>query len=268
MDKRRFKVRPINFLFLLLFLFLTSSGLLESQQFPKARGAVNDFAGVLSQEVEASMERIAIELERKTGVAVVVATINTTGDEDYNEYANKLYEAWGIGKKESNEGVLILNVVQDRKIRIEIGYGLEGIIPDGLAGEIRDTYIIPYLRSGDYNAGLSQGFNAVVSIIARDKNVSITGVERVSTPRRSTRTRERGLPGIVLLILFIFFGPIFGRFLFPMLILGSLTGRKRGPWGGNFFGGGGGGFGGGFGGGGFGGFGGGMSGGGGAGGGY
>ena len=255
----------ICFLLIILVVFSVNPVDLFGQAFPRPRGAVNDFAGVLSSEARTYMERVAGELARKTGVAVVVVTIETTGDEVYNEYANKLYEAWGIGKKGTDEGVLIFNAVKDRKIWIEVGYGLEGIIPDGLAGEIRDTYLIPYLQRGDYDTGLSQGFTAIVSLIAKDKNVSITGAATVRTPSR--RSRDRGLPGIVWLLLFIFLGPGFGRFLFPALLIGSLMGGRR-PGSGSFFGGGGGGFGGGFGGGGFGGFGGGLSGGGGAGGGY
>jgi len=255
------------FLFSLILFFLTvSKDKCYSQKFPKPSGYINDFAGVLSSNVKNYMENVARELERKTGVEVVVVTVNTTGDEDYNEYANKLYENWGIGKKGVDEGVLILNAVKDRKIRIEVGYGLEGLIPDGLAGEIRDTYLIPYLKRGDYDAGLSKGFNAIVSIIARDKGVSITGVAPVKIPKR--RSRNRGISGLTLLFLIIFLGPFLGRLLLPALFLGSMTRGRRGPWIGPFFGGGGGGFTGGFGGGGFGGFGGGLSGGGGAGGGY
>jgi len=262
-----FRKKSILITLMLLVLVSVQFLVLTAQEFPESRGAVNDFANVLSQEVEERMESIARELQQKTGVAVVVVTVNTTGDEDYNEYANKLYEVWGIGEKGRDEGALILNAVKDRTIRIEIGYGLEGIIPDGLAGEIRDNYLIPYLQQGDYDTGLFQGFNAIVSIVARDRGVTITGVEQFRAPSRKRDDGGR-LPFILWLILIIFFGPVFGRFLFPALIIGSLTGRKRNPWGGGFFGGGSGGFGGGFGGGGFGGFGGGMSGGGGAGGGY
>ena len=147
---------------------MTAAGPAESfQQFPEYRRLINDFAGVLSPGVVQSMEQIAIELEQKTGAAVVVVTMETIDGEDETDYANRLFEAWGIGQKGVDKGVLILDVVDIRRIRIEIGYGLEGIIPDGLAGEIRDRYMVPYLSKNDFDNGLGQGFAAVISIIAK-----------------------------------------------------------------------------------------------------
>lgn len=232
--------------------------------FPKPVGYINDFANVISDDYKSKMEAVSRELEKKTGVEVVVVTVETTGDVDYNEYANKLYEKWGIGKKGVDEGVLILNVVKDRTIKIETGYGVEGILPDGLCGEIRDDYIIPFLKKGEYGQGLSNGLFAIVSVIAKDKGVEI-GSEMPSDYSPISRTSKKGL-GIGFIITLIILLMIMSRGgLLPFLVLGSLMGHRRDTWGG--FGGSGGGFSSGFGGG-FGGFGGGLSGGGGAGGRY
>lgn len=248
--------------FLLVFIFDFG---ISQVDFPKPTGYVNDFAGVIPGEYKNKMEIITRELERKTGAAVVVVTIKTTGDMDYNEYANRLYERWGIGKKGVDEGVLILNAVEDRTIRIEVGYGLEGILPDGLCGEIRDRYIIPFLQKGEYGEGLLNGMLAVVSIIAEDKGVTITGEMPKSLPTGTRRISGRGGMGIggLIITLIVILMLLSRGGILPFLLLGSMMGPRRNVWSSS---GGFGGFGGGFGG--FGGFGGGLSGGGGAGGSY
>jgi len=233
------------------------------QQFPQPQGAINDFADVLSPGTERSMEQIAIELYQKASASVVVVTMPTIGDEEYTDYANKLFEAWGIGQKGSDRGVLILNVTDIRKIRIEVGYGLEGIIPDGLAGQIRDQYMVPHLRNEDFDNGLGQGFAAIVSIIANDAGISITGMAAPTPASSGGRSRRKGIGSLLPLIFIIFMFMGRGRRrggLLPALLLGSMMGGRGGGFGGGGFSGGGGGF--------SGGFGGGLSGGGGAGGGY
>jgi len=235
--------------------------LVSSEQFPPPRGAVNDFAGVLSAPARDKMEALAREVWEKTGTAIVVAVMPTIGDNEVNDYVNRLYSAWGIGKKGQDKGVLIFVTVKERKMRIETGYGVEGILPDGLVGEIRDKYIIPYLRNGDYDTGLFKGMVAIAQVVAKEAGVTLTGTP--SLPHRPQKSRPRGgFDPLTLLILAIaawfFFGTRAGRRILPWLILFSFTGSGRSTSGGNF-----GGFGGGFGG-----FGGGMSGGGGAGGSY
>lgn len=258
-------MRKIFLTFIILFLILSIENGFCQGEFPKPSGYVNDFAGVIPAEYKGKMEIIARELEQKTGVEIAVVTVKTTGDMDYNEYANRLYSAWGIGKKGVDEGVLILNAVEDRKVRIEVGYGLEGILPDGICGEIRDYYLVPFLKKGRYGEGLLNGMLAAVSVIAADKGVTISG----ETPRRvSSGSRAKkgagGIGSFLTLMFFLFLlsgrGRRRGGSLLPLILLGGMMGSGRSSWGQS----------GGFGGfsGGFGGFGGGMSGGGGAGGGY
>ncbi len=236
-----------------------------AQQFPDPRGFINDFADVISPEVERQMEIISRELNQKTGAQLVVVTIQTIGEDEYTDYANRLYENWGIGQRGKDNGILLFNVIDQRKIRIEVGYGLEGILPDGLAGEVRDQYIVPFLREDDYDGGLGRGHAALAGIIANDAGITITGAIQVDSGRRrgsSTRGSGRIVMIIVFIILMLLGGGRRRGGLLPLLLLSSMMGgHSRGSWGG-------GGFGGGFGGGGFSGFGGGMSGGGGAGGGY
>jgi uncharacterized protein len=225
--------------------------------FPKPRGAVNDFASLIPEREERMMENICREVLQKTGTAIVIATVDTVGDSDYETYANELYANWGIGKKGEDKGVLIFLTKKERKIRIETGYGVEGILPDGLVGQIRDDYIVPSLKKGDYGKGLLNGTIALSQIIARDAGVQITGKSSYA-PR--SRPRKASLGSRLFSLLFfiiLFFVFIRNPFLLPFLFLG-MGGRGGGLGGGSF-----GGFSGGFGG-----FGGGLSGGGGAGGGF
>ena len=222
--------------------------------FPKRSGLVNDFASLIPAGEERMMENISREVLRKTGTAIVIATVDTVGDSDYETYANELYADWGIGKKGEDKGVLIFLTKKERKIKIETGYGVEGILPDGLVGQILDDYVVPFLKKGDYGKGLLNGTVALSQIIAKDAGVKITG-KSTYIPR--SRPQKRGLgSGLFRLLFFIIliFIVIRNPILLPFLFLG-MGGRGGGFGGGGF-----GGFSGGFGG-----FGGGLSGGGGAG---
>lgn len=253
------KIRKAKLLFPFILAFvLTPLSSLAEQPFPKPKGLINDFANVIPQSYEQKLVRITSELLKKTGTPVVVVTMPDIGGEDYNEYANRLYEAWGIGKKGEDKGVLIFVAIKERKMRIEVGYGLEGIIPDGRAGEIRDRYMIPYLKQNKFGEGLLKGTGAVSQIIAKDAGVKLTGQVPVRAPKKR-RSRASFIPLLLIFFLFMFVGRRrSGSWIFflPLLMGGGGPRHGGGGFGGSF-----GGFGGGFGG-----FGGGMSGGGGAGG--
>lgn len=239
------------------FLFFVASAIAAGDTFPKPTGAVNDFASVIPAPYVSTMENLAREVLEKTGTAIVVATVQTIGDSDPNDYANRLYQAWGIGQKGEDKGILIFLAVKERRIRIETGYGVEGILPDGLAGEILDREAIPWLKKGDYGEGLAGTMAAVSTVVAKAAAVTLTGAQ---PPRRGKARAQKGLSigQILLLILAAGFllGTRQGRAMLPWLLLLLMSGGGGRRGGGGF---------GGFGGGGFGGFGGGSSGGGGAG---
>jgi uncharacterized protein len=242
-----------------LFLALTANAAYAADKYPSPRGAVNDFANIIDPDSAAKMEALAREVLQKTGTAVVVVTVPTIGEnEEYNLYANGLYKAWGIGKKGEDKGVLIFLTLKERKIRIETGYGVEGILPDGLVGEIRDKYLKPQLQAGNYGKAFYDTMYALSSYIAKDANVQLSDSPEPLPYRRDVRPQQKGI-NVAGLIFFL---------IVAALLLGTRTGRSMLPWillmflgGGGRGGGGGGGFSGGFGG-----FGGGGSGGGGAGG--
>jgi|SRR6185369_15340675 len=245
-----------------LFLFvvaLSFTGFAQPVSQLKPTDYVNDFAHVLNPETTNKISNIAKQLDEKANAQVALVTINTLGDRDIESYAVDLFKQWGIGRKGTDRGVLILYVIQDRKARIEVGYGLEPILPDGKVGGFQRE-AISLMRSGDYNSALTLVFQRVAETIAADSNIQLTNVQAL--PRAPTRDEQpQGLTlgqiifGIIVLII-ILATPL-RSVLFWMLLSGmGGGGRGGGGWGG------GGGFGGG--GGGFGGFGGGSSGGGGA----
>jgi uncharacterized protein len=232
-----------------------SQGKEREGAFPRPQGAVNDFAGIISPEYRRAIDLLAREVLQKTKTSVVVVTVDTIGDSDPADYVNRLYEAWGIGTKEDDRGVLIFLALKERRIRIETGYGVEGILPDGRVGQILDSSVVPSLRQGKYGEGLYNAAAAVSAVIARDAGVSLSGQPAIPQTRQ-----PQGRPGVNIFSLILFFviismllGTRSGRAMLPYLLLMLMMGGRGG--GGGF-----GGFGGGFGG-----FGGGMSGGGGAG---
>jgi uncharacterized protein len=241
----------------LIFLLVVGFTLPAQAAFPRPVGHINDFAQIIPPDTRTVLESLLRELKQKTTAEVVVVTIQDLGDAHIEGYAVDLFENWGIGQKDKDNGVLILVAVAQRKVRIEVGYGLEGILPDGLAGEIIRQRITPAFKSGDYGSGLLLGTLTVANIIAEDAGVELSGLRGVNRQQYTVRRRSRGLGGwgnlLFLLLLIILF--IRHPRLFSLFLLGSMLGggRRGGYWGS------GGGFGGGFGG-----FGGGMSGGGGA----
>ncbi len=237
-------------------LFLSPATVSGGIEYPKPEGAINDFAGIIPQNYERRMESLALEVLQKTGTAIVVATVKSVGDIDYSTYASELYQSWGIGKKGDDKGVLIFLAVKERKLKIETGYGVEGILPDGLVGQVMDDYMVPYLRKNEFGKGMLNGMFVLAGIIAKDAGVKLGGQVAARRPLPKKQSCGVGiLPVILFIILLLALSRSRGGFL-PLLLLMMMMGGGRG-----------GGFGGGFGsfGGGFGGFGGGLSGGGGAG---
>ena len=249
-------------------LLLIAGGVAFGQEL-KPRGYVSDFAGVLDDGSRIQLEHYCESVERATGAQIAVVTVNTLGGDPIEDYANNLFRKWGIGQKNKNEGVLLLLAIRDRKSRVEIGYGLEPILPDGFDGSVLRE-MRPSLSEQNYGQALLAGTAQIGEQIAKAKGVTI---ERTLS-RRASPPQPRasgGIPWTLILIALVFLFGIFGRggrggggFLTWML-LGNILGGSRYRGGGSGWGGGGfGGYDGGGGGGGFGGFGGGDSGGGGA----
>ena len=220
---------------------------------------VNDFAHVLNPETAAKISNTAKQLDEKANAQVALVTINTLEGRDIESYAVDLFKQWGIGRKGTDRGVLILYVIQDRRARIEVGYGLEPILPDGKVGGFQRE-AIPQMRAGDYNGALWLVFGRVAQIIAADANIQLDDLSAMPrAPAREDRQPQGFSLGQIIfgiIIFIIILATPLRSVLFWMLLSGMGGGGGRGgSWGGGGFGGGGGGFGG---------FGGGSSGGGGA----
>lgn len=141
---------------------------------------VYDGAQVLSEETEQYILNSSRELESKTGAQIVVVTIPSLEGRSLEEYATELFRQWGIGDAKKNNGLLLLCAVEDRQFRVEVGYGLEGDLPDGKTGRIQDSYIIPLLREDEFDAGIRNGYSAFLQELADVYNVSITGETAIS----------------------------------------------------------------------------------------
>ncbi len=232
---------------------------------PAPTGYVNDFAGVLAPGTIASVNALCSRVDRLARAQIAVVTIKTLDDDQsIEEFATQLEEKWKVGPKGTDRGVLMVLVMTPRKGRIEVGYGLEGILNDAKVGDIGRS-MVPDAQRGDYNAAVPLGVQQIAQVIADDAGVSLAATtpqyrrQQVQQPVELSMG-EVIVGGIVLLLVLTFLVKT-GNTGLLFFILGSLMGGGgggRGGRGGDWGGGGGGD------GGGFGGFGGGGSGGGGA----
>jgi len=242
-----------------------------AQSLPTLTGPVNDFAKVIDPASAGELDRRIRALQAASTDVVVVATVPSMAPyATIEDYAAKLYERAGIGTKDKDNGVLIVLAVAERRVRIEVGYGLEEFITDGFSGETIRQEMLPAFRQGQFGAGLLAGATRVIQRIADRRGVTLTNVPRPVRPPVQRPSIGAIIPAIIVVIIVISIirrgggGP---RFRGPRGSTWSGWHGGIGGFGGGFGGFGGGGFGGGFGGGGgggFGGFGGGSSGGGGA----
>lgn len=243
--------------------FLISLGLIFAPLFLLAytspgspTGFVNDFAGIFNVTEKADLENVLVEFEKNSGNEISVVTIQSLQNDSIENYAVKLFEEWGIGKEKEDTGILILIALQDRAMRIEVGYGLEGVITDALSSRIIRNVITPSFQQEKYYEGVSGAIMAITSAINGDILPENLREEESLTPK---------MLGIIVLsfvlffIIFIVILVVIIKIVIYAVKKGYIKpGRGGGRWGGGFGGGSSGG------GGGFGGFGGGLSGGGGA----
>lgn len=202
-----------------------------ASDFPSPVGYVNDFAGVIDSESKDAMETLIRRFREQAGIEIAVVTIPSLGGMPIEEYSIELARRWGIGQKKENTGLMILIAPSERKWRLEVGYGLEGDIPDGLAGEI-GRRMTPYFRAGRYGEGLLLGVQSVVQTIAAKRGLAIEGVEKPVAPAR----RARKAPGGIVVGLFaaVFFVFLILAFVFAVIAASSRSRwpgrRRRGFW--------------------------------------
>jgi uncharacterized protein len=265
-------LRPILSALLALAALFAAPALAASYP-PVPQGPVYDGADILPPADEAALDQKLRDYNKRTGRALIVATVPSLDGEAIEPYATGLFQAWQIGGKETDNGLLLLVAPTERQMRIEVGYGLEEFIPDALAGFVITDNITPKFKAGDMPGGINAGIDALITQLDRSPAdaKAVAEAAAAAAKQQSARRSDSGpsFGGVIFwIVLFVIFASLFGRRgggrrsgISPAVVLWGLSeiARSSGGRGGGF---GGGGFGGG--GGGFGGFGGGGSGGGGA----
>jgi uncharacterized protein len=203
-------------LMIVLLLGILAFSVAAKDEFPAHRGQVNDFADLIPPDVEQRMEAKAREVLRTTGTSVVVVTMPTIGENYLSDYVNRLYRAWGIGKKGENRGVLIFFALKEKKVRIETGYGVEGILPDGKVGEILRRDVAPHLKKKDYGTGLSNALEAVSRVIEEDAKASGTARSANAKPARKSSAAS---PHVVFIVATLVLAGIVGLVVFVVVMI-------------------------------------------------
>lgn len=165
------------------FSLLTSLAL--AQSLPKPAGRITDLAGVIDAATEEALDRQLDQLEQKTTSEIAVATIRSLDGMSSTDYANRLFKEWGVGQAKLDNGVLVLIAIDDRDMAIEVGYGLEGVLPDGLAGQVIREDFTPRFKEGDYSGGIRNGVSHLVEIVEKHQ---VLTPEEVATLNRSKGT--------------------------------------------------------------------------------
>ncbi len=174
----------------------------QSVRYPRYSGWVNDYARVINSADNAKISALIQEVKEKTGAEIAVVTVRDMQGLSIEEYSVGLYENWGIGQSGKDNGILVVLAMQEREVRIEVGYGLEGIIPDGRAGQILNRDIIPAFARGAYGEGFYAGVQSISEFIAEEYGVTLSEQHIRSTPAGSSSDSGRGTSvcGIIFII--------------------------------------------------------------------
>jgi uncharacterized protein len=169
--------------FICYFLFVISlSSSAFAQTLPKAVGRVNDFANVIDPATEAEIDRQLDQLEQQTSSEIAVVTVPSLNGMSVDEYANRLFKEWGVGQAREDNGVLVLVAIEDRIMKIEVGYGLEGVLPDGLAGQVIRDDFTPRFKANDYSGGIRNGVTHLVEIVEKHEVLTPEELAKFNQP--------------------------------------------------------------------------------------
>jgi uncharacterized protein len=234
--------RVLSLLLVLITFFLCAVNVqAEDVQIPAPVGDiyVQDFANVLTETERVELINLGRSIEDQTTAQIAVLTVETIGDRTIEEFANEAFRQYGIGNKQENNGVLLVLSMQERKVRIEVGYGLEGRIPDGKAGRILDEYAIPYLKNQQPNSAIIQTYQVLANQVLAEYGKA----GGVAVSKQTTGETGIGIPGwlmviVVIVVVFLDF-KFFGGTLTYLLLSIISRGGGRGGGGGSREGGGG-----------------------------
>ena len=212
---------------------------------------VQDYAGIVSADTKARINSLGNQLAAKTKAQIVVVTLPSLEDMPPHDYALGILRQWGVGDKTLNNGVVILVSVADRQSRIEVGYGLEGPLPDGKTGRIQDEFMVPYFQQGDYDKGILNGYRAVAGVVANEYKLELKTEGKAAAPAPAAASSAswwdelpwwaQGLLVVGLILLLLMDWMFFGGTITYLLLSIISRGRGGGSGGGGFGGGSGGG---------------------------
>ena len=217
MKFQKFHMNRIKYLilFLLSILFLPSVKAIG----PTSDFYVNDYANILSSETEDYIMEKSVALNNADGTQIVVVTVNNLEGMSIEDYSIRLARSFGIGSAEKDNGLLLLIALEERELRIEVGAGLEGIIPDGKAGRFREQYMIPYLKENNWDAGVKNGYDAFYKEIVTLNNLNVDYTEPINNNTESYIDIEDKI--VIYVYITMFSGAL------PAIIIKNLQKEKR-----------------------------------------
>jgi len=211
----------MKYLSRMAFLFILACCILSNpaaQQLPKPSGFVNDFAKVLKEQDALAIENLAASVKEKTGAELALVTVMSFSPyASIEEFSAALMKDWGIGERGKDNGVLFVLAMAERECKIEVGYGLEGAIPDSAAGRILDTAVIPSFRDGDFSGGLLKGYRTIAAYVAKEKGIDIENFDLPQIKETAGLQHSYGK--------FVFF--IFFVFAFIAIIVSQVIARRN-----------------------------------------
>ena len=223
---------------------LSLSGICLGQSFPTTKGYVSDYVGIIRPQYTTYLSNISRRIDAASKTQIMTVVIESLDGITIEEYANRLYEEWGVGDKDTHQGALLLLAMKEKKVRIEVGYGLEAILPDGKSGYILDQYIVPHFKNGNYEKGIASGHLAIANIVGKAFQIPLNNVSQYEKHAKSQETPLNTASSVILL------GGIVmmmctrrGRQMMPLflfLMMGSgrrCRGSSFGSFGGSGFGG-------------------------------
>lgn len=199
------KIRKVTFFVIMAIAVWTAP--LYALEVPALKGRVNDYAGIVSDMAERQLELALAELEQTDSTQIVVLTISSLEGDSLEDFSMRLAEAWQIGQKENDNGAILIVSKQDRKVRIEVGYGLEGKLTDLMSGRIIRNVIVPQFKTGDFDTGILQGVAAMIG--------TVQGLYTDESGPQGTRTRTSS-PGLFSLFALLFIVNVLGRISRPL----------------------------------------------------
>lgn len=196
--------KKVLFILIVILLFLSAGTSAYGLDVPRLEGRINDKAGVLSTSAKAELDNYLAAVEKATGAQIALLTVPSLEGDSLESYSLRVTENWELGSAEKDNGALLLVAMEERKIRIEVGYGLEPVLTDAMSGYIIREVIVPDFKSGNFDRGIAAGLQAMGGVVTGDTPISVEQIQE------SQREEESGGVSIFFIVFILLF--VFGRF--------------------------------------------------------